>query len=87
MNVRKTLDITGEVCPITFIKVKLVLEDMEPGELLEVHLDCGVPAKNVPKSVVIDGHKIISLTEQGDGTICLLIEKDGSAFKRSNDQA
>lgn len=85
MNAKKTLDITGEVCPITFIKVKLALEDMELGELLEVHLDCGVPAKNVPKSVTIDGHKIVSLTEQGDGTIRLLIEKDGSACERSND--
>jgi tRNA 2-thiouridine synthesizing protein A len=80
MDSIKTLDITGEVCPITFIKVKLVLEDMEPGELLEVHLDCGVPAKNVPKSVTMDGHKIVSLTEQGDGTILMLIEKGVPAF-------
>ncbi|MDW7651072.1 MAG: sulfurtransferase TusA family protein [Bacillota bacterium] len=71
----KKLDITGEVCPITFIKVKLVLEDLEPGDTLEVRLDCGVPSKNVPKSLRSDGHKILSEKKAHDGSVVLVVEK------------
>lgn len=76
------LDITGEVCPITFIKVKLKLEDLEAGQLLKVHLDGGVPLKNVPKSLKSDGHRILSEEKQADGTYLLLVEKDGIKTKR-----
>ena len=69
------IDITGEVCPITFIKVKLKLEEMEPGELLEVHLDCGIPAKNVPRSLKMDGHQILKEVYLNDNTVLLLVEK------------
>jgi len=32
------IDITDVVCPITFVKVKLALEDLEDGQTLAVHL-------------------------------------------------
>lgn len=72
------LDITGEVCPITFIKVKLKLEEMEPGELLEVHLDDGIPLHNVPRSLRGEGHSVLSREKREDGTYLLLVEKDGA---------
>ena len=34
-----TIDITDVVCPITFVKVKLALEDLEDGQTLAVHLN------------------------------------------------
>jgi tRNA 2-thiouridine synthesizing protein A len=71
----KKLDITGEVCPITFIKVKLVLEDMDAGGTLEVRLDDGVPAKNVPKTLKADGHRVLSQTKVDDGSVILVVEK------------
>ena len=36
-----TIDITDVVCPITFVKVKLALEDLEDGQTLAVHLNDG----------------------------------------------
>jgi tRNA 2-thiouridine synthesizing protein A len=78
MQPTELLDITGEVCPITFIKVKLKLEEMEPGQLLLVHLDGGVPAHNVPRSLTSDGHRILSQEKQDDGTHILLVKKDGN---------
>lgn len=82
MNPAAKLDITGEVCPITFIKVKLRLEDMSPGEVLEVHLDDGIPANNVPRSLKSDGHYVISQEKQADGSIMLLVEKDGVRLRK-----
>ncbi|MCW3491255.1 sulfurtransferase TusA family protein [Dethiobacter alkaliphilus] len=72
------LDITGEVCPVTFIKVKLKLEEMEPGEQLEVLLDDGTPIKNVPKTLAVDGHAVLSREKQPDGSYLLLVEKHGA---------
>lgn len=71
----KKLDITGEVCPITFIKVKLVLEDMDAGETLEVRLDDGIPARNVPKTLKADGHNVLSQTKESDGSVTLVVER------------
>ena len=60
------IDITKEICPMTFVKTKLKLETMAMGEVLEVTLREGEPLINVPKSVEQDGHKILDLRQEGD---------------------
>ena len=55
------LDITSDVCPITFVKTKLLIERMNSGEVLEVRLTEGEPLENVPRSVSDKGHKVLSL--------------------------
>lgn len=52
-----TLDITDVVCPMTFVKTKMSLEDMEDGQVLAVHLNDGEPIQNVPRSLKDEGHK------------------------------
>ncbi len=42
------IDITGEVCPMTFVRTKLRLERMQPGEILAVRLRGDEPLRNVP---------------------------------------
>ena len=54
------------MCPINFVKTKLKLESMEPGEVLEVILDSGDPIQNVPKSIKEEGHKIVEVKKEGD---------------------
>ena len=56
-----TLDITGELCPLTFVKTKLVIERRHAGETLEVRLKGWEPIRNVPRSVAELGHAILSL--------------------------
>ena len=46
MKTDGTIDITDVVCPITFVKVKLALEDLEDGQTLAVHLNDGEPIQN-----------------------------------------
>ncbi len=60
------IDITKEICPMTFVKTKLKLETMSRGQVLEVTLREGEPLINVPKSVEQDGHKILDLHQEGD---------------------
>jgi TusA-related sulfurtransferase len=58
------LDITGEVCPMTFVKTRLLIERMAPGEVAEVRLTGEEPLKNVPESVAELGHTILSLAPE-----------------------
>lgn len=58
------LDITGEICPLTFVKTKLIIEKMAPGETLEVRLKGTEPLRNVPRSVTELGHTIISIVAE-----------------------
>jgi TusA-related sulfurtransferase len=73
------LDITGEVCPMTFVRTKLLVERMTSGEMAEVRLRGAEPLANVPRSVAELGHEIVSLgAEDGeakDGIHRLLIRK------------
>jgi len=57
----RTLDVTAEVCPFTFVKTKLLLEDMKPGEVAEIRLNAGEPLVNVPRSAAEGGHRVLSV--------------------------
>ena len=73
------IDITDVVCPITFVKVKVALEELEDGQTLAVHLNDGEPIQNVPRSLKDEGHKALSVDKNEDGTFSLLVEKGGLA--------
>ena len=46
-----TVDITDVVCPVTFVKAKVALEELDEGEILSIHLNDGEPVQNVPRSI------------------------------------
>ena len=60
------LDITSDICPMTFVKTKLLIERMSSGETAEVRLGAGEPLENVPRSVVEQGDQVLSLTPDPD---------------------
>ena len=55
------LDITKEVCPITFVRVRLQIEKMSPNEILEVLLQGEEPMSSILSSVEERGHTILSV--------------------------
>jgi len=59
------IDITTDVCPLTFVKTKLLLEKMPPGALATVRLKGVQPLDNVPRSVKAHGHDVVSLAQEG----------------------
>lgn len=62
------LDITLDVCPMTFVKTRLQIEKMKQGELLEIRLKGPEPLKNVPDSLTELGHLILALDHEADNT-------------------
>ena len=55
------IDITAEVCPLTFVKTKLLIERMRPGEVAEVRLKGQEPLENVPRSIRDHGHSVLGI--------------------------
>jgi sulfite reductase (ferredoxin) len=70
----QSIDLLGVKCPFNYVKTKLKLETMQSGQRLEVLLDDGEPAINVPRSVQNDGHKLLSHVEE-NGHHKIVIEK------------
>ncbi len=62
------LDITSDVCPMTFVKTKIMLEKMLGGAIAEVRLNDGEPLENVPRSVREHGHEVLSLEAEEPGS-------------------
>ncbi len=71
------LDITGEVCPMTFVRTKLRLERMAEGEILRIRLRDGEPLANVPRALADHGHEILRLEAVGDAVWTLEVRKRG----------
>ena len=70
-----TVDITDVVCPTTFVKAKVAIEELEVGQVLSVHMNDGEPVQNVPRSMKEEGHKVLKLNKNDDGTFDLIVEK------------
>jgi len=70
-----SIDIRGLVCPMTFVRAKLAIEDMEAGEVLKVTLDYPEALKSIPKSMKELGHETLSSTESAPGQWELYIKK------------
>ena len=74
------LDITREVCPLTFVKTKLLIERLSPGQTAQIRLKGAEPLENVPRSVREHGHEVLSLEPEdgitdGTGVYVLRIRK------------
>ncbi len=70
-----TVDITGQVCPMTFVVAKAAMEELALGQVLEVVMADGEPARNVPRSFKDDGHQVLRLEKRDDGHYSLFVKK------------
>jgi TusA-related sulfurtransferase len=53
-----TLDVTADTCPLTWVRTKLALERLAPGETLVVEVPEGEALENVPRSATEAGHDV-----------------------------
>ena len=60
------------VCPTTFVKAKVAIEELDDGQILAVRMNDGEPVQNVPRSIKEEGHQILKLVNNEDGTYTLL---------------
>ena len=70
-----TVDITDVVCPVTFVKAKVALEELDEGQVLSIRMNDGEPVQNVPRSIKEEGHQILKLDDNEDGTYTLYVKK------------
>jgi tRNA 2-thiouridine synthesizing protein A len=69
------IDITTYLCPMTFVRTRLALDRLRPGQILSVRLSGDEPRANVPRSAMELGHEIIGMQDHPDGATTLLIRK------------
>ncbi|MCI7180321.1 MAG: sulfurtransferase TusA family protein [Lachnospiraceae bacterium] len=60
---------------MTFVKAKVTIDELENGEVLAIRMNDGEPVQNVPRSMKEEGHKILKLTDNEDGTYTLYVQK------------
>jgi tRNA 2-thiouridine synthesizing protein A len=74
-DVTRQIDITRDVCPMTFVRTRLALDKMAPGETLLVTLKGDEPLRNVPRSATEHGHEVLSLETDESGVSRLIIRR------------
>lgn len=75
LRIDDEIDITDVVCPVTFVKAKVALEELEEGQVLAIKMNDGEPVQNVPRSMKEEGHQILKLEANEDGTYTLIVKK------------
>ncbi len=78
-DVTRAIDITSEACPMTFVRTRLALDRMAPGETLLVRLKGEEPLRNVPRTAAEQGHTVLSLETDALGVSSLLLRRGGGA--------
>ena len=71
----REIDITADLCPMTFVRTRLALDRMTPGQVLKVRLRGAEPLRNVPRTATEQGHTVLSLETGDDGVSVLLLRR------------
>ena len=58
----RLLDLSGELCPFTFVRAKLALEELPVGAVLRVIVDHEPATRNIPRSATEWGQEVIAVT-------------------------
>lgn len=70
------LDLRGVQCPMNYVQACLRLEEMIPGQVLELLLSDGLPMANVPNSLQGDGHRLLKVEPlNGEPAFRLWVQK------------
>ena len=60
---------------MTFVLVRLALDQMSPGQVLEIHLRGEEPRHNIPLTAKEQGHEVIAMTDLANGDSVLLLRR------------
>jgi len=69
------IDITGDLCPMTFVRTRLALDRLPVGAVLRVRLRGAEPRDNVPRSAVALGHEVLHSETDADGVTLLWLRR------------
>jgi tRNA 2-thiouridine synthesizing protein A len=71
----QSIDISAETCPMTFVLVRLALDQMQPGQILEIRLRGQEPRRNVPLTAQEQGHEVIACMDHPNGESMLFLRR------------
>lgn len=74
-TIDERVDITDVVCPMTFVKAKVAMEEIEVGQVLAVTMNDDEPVQNVPRSFKEEGQQVLKLIDNENGTYDLIVKK------------
>lgn len=69
------LDLCGEVCPFTFVRTKLALEELPIGALLRVIVDHEPATRTIPRSAAEWGQEVVAVTSLSPHTWAIDLRK------------
>ncbi len=75
MTPHHRIDITAETCPMTFVLVRLALDQMKTGEVLEIRLRGEEPRRNIPLTAQEQGHQVLGMTDDTAGECILMLRR------------
>lgn len=70
-----SLNLCGELCPFTFVRTKLALEELPIGVLLRVIVDHEPATRNIPRSAVEWGQEVVAVTSLSPRTWAIDLRK------------
>ncbi len=75
VRIDQEINLRGEVCPYTFVKSKLALEQMESGQVLKVIIDHEPAVRNVPQSMKNEGNEVLAVETLGENEWAIIVRK------------
>ncbi|MBY0338018.1 MAG: sulfurtransferase TusA family protein [Acetobacteraceae bacterium] len=69
------LDISTETCPMTFVRMRLLLDRLPAGAVLDVRFRGEEPRRNLPRAAAEQGHTVLALEDLADGLGRLVLRK------------
>ena len=63
---------------MTFVRTRLALDRLRPGQVLEVLMQGDEPRRNVPRTAEEQGHTVLGAQEAGDGRLRLRLRRGGN---------
>lgn len=70
-----TLDLKGDKCPMTYIKSRIALDDLNVGDVLEILVDYEPATRNLPAGFSLQGQKVLSVEQSTSGGWAVRIKK------------
>lgn len=74
MKVEKTLNAKGLACPMPIVRTKKAIDELETGQILEIHATDQGTINDFPAWVNSGGHELLKNTEE-DGILKFWIQK------------
>ena len=60
---------------MTFVRTRLALDRLQPGDELRVRLRGEEPRRNVPRTAAEQGHAVLSVEDSDDGDTVVVIRR------------